>query len=476
LFTVKNAEGNWGVISSNDAVLIPLQYIDIEAVLNGSELGFRIFKAEKKGLIELFKISNDLSVEVIFSEKCKKISIFSEKIWEVSAAKKGLYDLSKNKFLLATEYDAFALLRPDKGHSGAVFGLKNDVLYQYSLDNFEQVNLSPYDLEGALNTPYFCTPKKIKAWYDKNKSALSESEKEKITYSQEDLMWISDRLLDVDFSNEQSIYVRAEAIFNKDLANKNDKDVAYFRDIEILYKAYMYHCEKSDADNDRALRRGLLSYFLAFYYYFINEKEKMQLYTKDSLMLLPESHDSYITIVIFAAYSSYFFHEFDSCIAHAERALAVIEKRREWLKSPWAPIKNIKAYRDVLNGNEDTCHYYLASAYIKPGREDYLLAKKHIERAIEISSWYEYEKKYVYAVALVNLESPDIFLPILEDFDRYALNLEKDSRWVYIRYLYAYYEYHARKNTEKARQLIQEGLAIDVDYELLLNLKQEIGN
>jgi tetratricopeptide (TPR) repeat protein len=138
-------------------------------------------------------------------------------------------------------------------------------------------------------------------------------------------------------------------------------------------------------------------------------------------------------------------------------------------------VKELNSHRLEFNNDDDMCHYYLGYIYLEPEMVDFSLAKKHIELALAISTWREYEKKYVYAVALEKIESSDVFMPVLEEFDRTGLALKQsDYRWFFIRYLLAFHEYHDRGNIQKARRLIEEGLAVDATNTNLLDLQKKI--
>jgi hypothetical protein len=73
------------------------------------------------------------------------------------------------------------------------------------------------------------------------------------------------------------------------------------------------------------------------------------------------------------------------------------------------------------------------------------------------------------------VESIDVLWPVLKDFDRTAQELKyTDFRWLFIRYLMAYHEYHSKGNIEKAQGLIEEALAVDPNYAFLVELKELI--
>jgi hypothetical protein len=57
--------------------LIPLHYSCVEVILVPfGEQEYHIYEAKNDDLTELFKVQKDLSVDVIFSEQCEKITHF----------------------------------------------------------------------------------------------------------------------------------------------------------------------------------------------------------------------------------------------------------------------------------------------------------------------------------------------------------------------------------------------------------------
>jgi hypothetical protein len=175
LLTVANQDGFWGLISSNDDQLIPIQYTSVDVLLGPHGIyDYYIFEVRNGDLTELFKVQKDLSVDVIFSDQCEKITHFGWgfNIIEVLIGKKGLYDLVKKRYVLSPEYDFFILFNLTS-EDAAVFAVKGDDLHQYDPVTFEWMDLNLNDLDYAVENLNINLPDAMISWLDDFKRRLS---------------------------------------------------------------------------------------------------------------------------------------------------------------------------------------------------------------------------------------------------------------------------------------------------------------
>lgn len=206
-----------------------------------------------------------------------------------------------------------------------------------------------------------------------------------------------------------------------------------------------------------------------------NIKIKIKKYLDIALKFVSNIHYLYMQISEFSVYATYRLEDYKLCVEYANNLLKIIPQRRFEYEAREPKSNHDFEHLEKLKKIEDLCNYYLAKVYISPLMTDYTLAKKHIELSLSFGTWNVYDKKYIYAIAVENLESPDIFMPVLEDFDKTSIDLnEMGNCWIYVRYLRAYHEYHDRGDMKKARLLIDEGLTVNGTYSPLLNLLKKI--
>jgi hypothetical protein len=487
LFTVRNDAGFWGLISCNDDILVPLKYKNVKNLdFPGVRQGKCYFQAIGEGWIEVYAVAEDLSVEILFSQKCKRIKPLESNIIEVTAHKKGLFDLDNQKYILSPDYD-FLIVLFLGSESGFIFAKDGEDLHQYDPITLTPMELSVIDLNQALENSLVNIPKTMISWFDEFKCKASTRAIAEIFNNHDDSNFIAENLSGVDFSYPLSIYFSAEKIFNIYIDKNIDLDLLDLRRMELLYKAYCYHYNKQITDEKKQEEMGFFSYFTA---YILNAKYdpsseddsgienikiKMNECLDIALRFVSNVHYLYIQISEFSVYSTYRLENYQLCIEYSNKLLKLIPLRRFEYEAREPKSNHDFEHLEKLKKVEDLCHYYLAKVYFSPLMTDYTLVKKHIELALSFGTWNAYEKKYMYAIAVENLETADIFMPVLEDFDKTSIELnEMGNFWIYVRYFRAYHEYHDRGDMKKARILIDEGLTVNATYAPLINLLKKI--
>ncbi len=493
LFKLRNKDWFWGVISSNDDILVPLNYRNIELLElpNGSE-HYYTYKAKKDGLTDIYRVTKDLKVELVFSDKCKKIKYLSEKIVEITSKKIRLYDLDQKKYVTELEYD-YCLYCHSNYYDDSIFTITGNEVHQYHAITFERMEVNSCELSSVIDTSDVILPLSFLKWLKEFKKESSTKAKKEIFSSQEDLMFIEKNLPEVDFSNDLDIYFSAGKVFYAYSTLNPEVFSIALREIDILYRAHFYHIQRYSHDLEKKERMGLISYYMAHMLFAKPDEMAMKEGSVESDIhkineclqyarkYVPVKNAGfYGAILKFSINFSYYYEDHNSCMEHAKKLLSFTNDQSSALEAS-QPLMRMKArelnaLRKELKNDEEMCHYHLGSVYIGTDLEDYPLARKHIELAMKCGDRWSYEKKYVQAVAMSEVESIDVFLPVLEDFDRTAQELKyTDFRWLFIRYVIAYHEYHSKGNIKKALGLIEEALAVDPNFEFLVDLKNEIG-
>jgi hypothetical protein len=494
LFKLRNKDWFWGVISSNDDILVPFNYRNIELLElpNGSE-HYYTYKAKKDGLTDVYRITKDLRVELIFSEKCKKIKFLSEKIVEVTSKKIRLYDVDQKKYATDLEYD-YCLYFHSNYSDHSIFTITGNEVHQYHALTFERMEVNSCELSAVIDTSDVILPLSFLKWFKEFKIESSTKAKKEIFSSQEDLMFIEKNLPEVDFSNDLDIYFAAGNIYSDyNTVNLELFSVA-LRKIDILHIAHFHHVQRNPTDNAKLEHMGLISIYIAYMLYAKpDEMAENEGSVERDIQKINECLQyarEHIPVKNVGFYGDVFrlsiltaFNQDDhySCMEHAQHLLSFTHDQSVELEAsqPLMRMKSreLNARRKKLKNDEELCHYHLGSVYIGADLEDYPLARKHIELAMKCGDRWNYEKKYVQAVAMSEVESIDVFFPVLEDFDKTAQELKyTDFRWLFIRYVIAYHEYHSKANIKRALDLIEEALAVDPNFEFLVDLKSEIGS
>ncbi len=475
-FIAKDKNEKYGLISFHNQTLIPFEYEHLELIaLNFYEVDVNLYFAKNKKQTRIYKIENEEKVSLIYEGKIDKVLPFynEKEAWVevIYKKKKGLFDVKKKEWVLPMDFDDFYICSTYPiANSNFLYAFKDDVIAQYNPSTIAKELLEIKYLENAI-VQGFEMDKRIKQKIEQLKSNHYNSQINTIFTDAAKREMALTYFSTLNFDDPQQI-VAATA----NIENSEEETTIIFLQHSLLFDAFEFHYHKNQKTVLLDLQYALFHYDKAVLYERNMENyEEAYIWGKKALQLLPEANENTIDIIEFFCRMAYLTDDFEESIATGNKGLAWIETDRNKVAAgqKWG-VTNAKTYLNNLNDKEETIHYFLAKNYFYKPNPDYEQAKKHIEIALKMSNWNEYTKKYIYACCMVETRKPIDFLPVLDEFNTYASDFKPDTELAYIKYVYAYYEFHTNQNKTKALQLVEESLAIAPDYYSAKNLKKEI--
>jgi tetratricopeptide (TPR) repeat protein len=479
-YLAKDKAGKQGVVFSDNTIAIPFIYDSItyqyECVTGG---GKSFYFAKNEQGTTVFYIGHKNQFRQILTNSLARIEVFECTVLDDIALvltfgnKKILYSVKTQASLLTEEYSAFYVVLLHIGITVKfVLAFKKDSLEMYHHYNLEPKEMDVNTIDILLKDPrlkkHKATILAVKALYSNKQIKLifpdENRQKMAVTYFPK---------LNFDALNE---VIDATAFNEEHLEN-----AVILEKTMVLFEAFEYHYHNSKKDAVIQIQYGNFHYNLAQVYFSGNQFLESYQWCIKAISLLPKNNNTVISAMDTACRAAYLEDNYHDSNMLAKQGLEWIEGERSRVNKglTWW-VNNVKKHLEYLKDVEENLLFYSAKSYYfiadqtrEP--EDYQSALQHIEIAIEMSDWEMYYKKFIWTVCTYNLsdnvaESTTIF----EKFIAFAKDYEPDNDLFYVKYLYAFHEFHENKNKKKALQLIEEVLALDAEYKVCSELKEEI--
>ncbi|OAZ04499.1 WG repeat-containing protein [Flavobacterium succinicans] len=478
-YLAKDTAGKQGVIFSDNTTAIPFIYEAItyqNEYLDGSN---HFYFAKNEQGTTVFQIDSHNKFRQILTNALGRIQVFGSTILDDTALilaiknKKTLFSVKKQTPLLTEDYSAFYAKTVYNGTAvNLVVAFKKDTFELYHQNTFEPKEIEANTIENLLSDPRLKKHKTIilalKAQYhnkqierifpDENRRQLA------VTYFPK---------LNFDALNEiiEAIAINEEQLENAIILEKT----------MLLFEAFDYHYQNHKDNVTIQIQYGCFHYDLAQVYF--NGEKFLEAYewSRKAISLLPKNNSTVLSAMSMACRAAFVENKYHESNRLATQGLEWIAEERIRVNQglTWW-VNNVKKHLENLSDTAETLHFFSAKSYYfianqTRERVDYQSALEQVKIALAMSEWEHYYKRYIATICTYNLsDNLGEAKTVLEDFIAFAKAYEPDADLFYVKYLYAFDEFHEYKNKKKALEVIEEVLALDAENKQCLELKQEI--